>query len=53
MVVATDVNEKWEATDATRGRFFVLQSSTPYHQALLARYLLRQPEKLRALTRGA
>lgn len=41
----TDVNQEWTAGPADAGRFYILPSQTPYDQALLARHLLRQPDR--------
>ena len=46
---AGSVNQQWEATPATQGRFFMLPAQTPYDEALLVRHLLKQPNRSAAL----
>jgi hypothetical protein len=45
----TDVTAKWEPKPAEQGRFYMMSAQTPYDEALLARYLLKQPDRSAAL----
>jgi hypothetical protein len=45
----TDVTAKWEPKPAEQGRFYMMSAQTPYDEAMLARYLLKQPNRSAAL----
>ena len=45
----TDVTAKWEPKPAEQGRYYMMSAQTPYDEALLARYLLKQPNRSAAL----
>jgi imidazolonepropionase-like amidohydrolase len=45
----TEVSDKWEPKPADQGKYYMMPAQTPYDDALLAKYLLKQPNRSASL----
>jgi hypothetical protein len=45
----TEVSDKWEPKPAEQGKYYMMPAQTPYDDALLAKYLLKQPNRSASL----